>query len=82
MAMRHAAEAIAPIGDPDYYRARPTIGLPKSQVIAGDLQIAFALPEVVRRLGFDGELVEREMFGAEGESFLQFVPPLQVFGVY
>jgi uncharacterized protein (DUF1501 family) len=28
--------AIAPIGDPDYYRARPTIGLPKSQVIAGD----------------------------------------------
>lgn len=28
--------AIAPIGDPDYYRARPTIALPKSQVIAGD----------------------------------------------
>lgn len=28
--------AIAPVGDPDYYRARPTIGLPKSQVIAGD----------------------------------------------
>lgn len=28
--------AIAPIGDPDYYRARPSIGLPKSQVIAGD----------------------------------------------
>jgi len=28
--------AIAPIGDPDYYQARPTIGLPKSQVIAGD----------------------------------------------
>ncbi|WP_433383315.1 DUF1501 domain-containing protein [Actinoplanes sp. CA-142083] len=28
--------AIAPIGDPDYYKARPTIGLPKSQVIAGD----------------------------------------------
>jgi uncharacterized protein (DUF1501 family) len=28
--------AIAPIGDPDYYRARPAIGLPKSQVIAGD----------------------------------------------
>ena len=28
--------AIAPIGDPNYYRARPTIGLPKSQVIAGD----------------------------------------------
>lgn len=28
--------AVAPIGDPDYYRARPTIGLPKSQVIAGD----------------------------------------------
>jgi uncharacterized protein (DUF1501 family) len=27
--------AIAPIGDPDYYRARPVIGLPKSQVIAG-----------------------------------------------
>jgi uncharacterized protein (DUF1501 family) len=28
--------AIAPIGDPDYYKARPTIALPKSQVIAGD----------------------------------------------
>jgi uncharacterized protein (DUF1501 family) len=28
--------AIAPIGDPDYYRARPTIALPKSQVIGGD----------------------------------------------
>ncbi|GIM93107.1 DUF1501 domain-containing protein [Paractinoplanes toevensis] len=28
--------AIAPIGDTDYYRARPTIALPKSQVIAGD----------------------------------------------
>jgi uncharacterized protein (DUF1501 family) len=28
--------AIAPIGDPDYYRARPTIALPKNQVIAGD----------------------------------------------
>jgi uncharacterized protein (DUF1501 family) len=28
--------AIAPIGDPDYYRARPTIAVPKSQVIAGD----------------------------------------------
>jgi uncharacterized protein (DUF1501 family) len=28
--------AIAPIGDPGYYRARPTIALPKSQVIAGD----------------------------------------------
>jgi uncharacterized protein (DUF1501 family) len=28
--------AIAPIGDPDYYRARPVIALPKSQVIAGD----------------------------------------------
>ena len=28
--------AIAPIGDPDYYKARPTIALPKSQAIAGD----------------------------------------------
>ena len=28
--------ALAPIGDPDYYRARPTIGVPKAQVIAGD----------------------------------------------
>ena len=28
--------AIAPIGDADYYKARPTIALPKSQVIAGD----------------------------------------------
>jgi uncharacterized protein (DUF1501 family) len=28
--------AVAPIGDPDYYRARPTIGVPKSQVVAGD----------------------------------------------
>jgi uncharacterized protein (DUF1501 family) len=28
--------AIAPIGDPGYYRARPAIGLPKSQVLAGD----------------------------------------------
>jgi uncharacterized protein (DUF1501 family) len=28
--------AIVPIGDPDYYRARPSIGVPKSQVIAGD----------------------------------------------
>ncbi|HEU4349589.1 MAG TPA: DUF1501 domain-containing protein [Actinoplanes sp.] len=28
--------AIAPIGDPAYYTARPTIALPKSQVIAGD----------------------------------------------
>jgi uncharacterized protein (DUF1501 family) len=28
--------AVAPIGDTDYYRARPTIALPKSQVIAGD----------------------------------------------
>jgi uncharacterized protein (DUF1501 family) len=28
--------AIAPIGDNDYYKARPSIGLPKSQVIAGD----------------------------------------------
>jgi uncharacterized protein (DUF1501 family) len=28
--------AIAPIGDPDYYRARPTLALPKSQIIAGD----------------------------------------------
>jgi uncharacterized protein (DUF1501 family) len=28
--------AIAPIGDPDYYKARPAIALPKSQVIAGD----------------------------------------------
>jgi uncharacterized protein (DUF1501 family) len=30
--------AIAPIGDPDYYKARPTIALPKSQAIAGDGQ--------------------------------------------
>ena len=30
--------AIAPIGDADYYRWRPTIGLPKSQAIAGDGQ--------------------------------------------
>jgi uncharacterized protein (DUF1501 family) len=28
--------AIAPIGDPDYRRARPTIAVPTSQVIAGD----------------------------------------------
>lgn len=28
--------AIAPIGDPDYYKARPTIALPKSQAIAAD----------------------------------------------
>jgi uncharacterized protein (DUF1501 family) len=28
--------AIAPIGDPDYYKARPTLALPKSQAIAGD----------------------------------------------
>jgi uncharacterized protein (DUF1501 family) len=28
--------AIAPIGDAAYYRARPSIGVPKSQVIAGD----------------------------------------------
>jgi uncharacterized protein (DUF1501 family) len=28
--------AIAPIGDPAYYRARPNIALPKSQAIAGD----------------------------------------------
>jgi len=28
--------AIAPIGDPDYYRARPTIALPKSQAIGGN----------------------------------------------
>jgi uncharacterized protein (DUF1501 family) len=28
--------AIAPIGDPDYYKARPVIALPKSQVIGGD----------------------------------------------
>ena len=28
--------AIAPIGDPDYARARPTIALPKSQAIGGD----------------------------------------------
>jgi uncharacterized protein (DUF1501 family) len=28
--------AIAPIGDPGYYAARPTLALPKSQVIAGD----------------------------------------------
>ncbi|MBG0562175.1 DUF1501 domain-containing protein [Actinoplanes aureus] len=28
--------AIAPIGDPHYYKARPDIGIPKSQVIAGD----------------------------------------------
>lgn len=28
--------AIAPIGDPDYYQARPTIALPKSQAIGGD----------------------------------------------
>ncbi len=28
--------AIAPIGDPNYYKARPTLALPKSQVIAGD----------------------------------------------
>lgn len=28
--------ALAPIGDPDYYRARPGIAVPKSRVIAGD----------------------------------------------
>jgi uncharacterized protein (DUF1501 family) len=28
--------AIVPIGDPGYYQARPSIGVPKSQVIAGD----------------------------------------------
>ncbi|WP_328476484.1 DUF1501 domain-containing protein [Actinoplanes sp. NBC_00393] len=28
--------AIAPIGDPDYYKARPSIALPKARVIAGD----------------------------------------------
>ncbi|GAA2582432.1 DUF1501 domain-containing protein [Winogradskya consettensis] len=28
--------AIAPIGDPEYYRARPGIALPKTQAIAGD----------------------------------------------
>ena len=28
--------AIAPIGDADYYRARPTIALPKARAIAGD----------------------------------------------
>lgn len=28
--------AIAPIGDPDYYKARPTIALPKSQAIGGN----------------------------------------------
>jgi uncharacterized protein (DUF1501 family) len=28
--------AIAPIGDPAYYKARPNIALPKSQAIAGD----------------------------------------------
>jgi uncharacterized protein (DUF1501 family) len=28
--------AVAPIGDPDYYRSRPTIALPKSEVIGGD----------------------------------------------
>ncbi|GLY00297.1 MULTISPECIES: DUF1501 domain-containing protein [Actinoplanes] len=28
--------AVAPIGDPDYYRARPTIAVPRSRVIAAD----------------------------------------------
>nr|BFE71298.1 DUF1501 domain-containing protein [Actinoplanes digitatis] len=28
--------AIAPIGDPEYYKARPAIALPKSQAIGGD----------------------------------------------
>jgi uncharacterized protein (DUF1501 family) len=28
--------AVPPIGDADYYRSRPTIAVPKSQVIAGD----------------------------------------------
>jgi uncharacterized protein (DUF1501 family) len=28
--------AIAPIGDPGYYQARPNLAIPKSQVIAGD----------------------------------------------
>jgi uncharacterized protein (DUF1501 family) len=28
--------AVVPIGDADYYKARPAIGVPKSQVIAGD----------------------------------------------
>ncbi|SNY40894.1 DUF1501 domain-containing protein [Paractinoplanes atraurantiacus] len=28
--------AIVPIGDADYYKARPSIGVPKAQVIAGD----------------------------------------------
>ncbi|GAA2343663.1 DUF1501 domain-containing protein [Dactylosporangium salmoneum] len=28
--------AIVPIGDPDYYKARPAIGVPKASVIAGD----------------------------------------------
>jgi uncharacterized protein (DUF1501 family) len=28
--------AVVPAGDPDYYRARPTIGVPKERLIAGD----------------------------------------------
>ncbi|MEV0130668.1 hypothetical protein AB0H83_19665 [Dactylosporangium sp. NPDC050688] len=28
--------AVVPIGDPDYYTARPTIAVPKGSVIAGD----------------------------------------------
>src|SRR4051812_32365509 len=40
--------AIVPIGDADYYKARPAIGVPKAQVIAGDG--TFGLPPALSPL--------------------------------
>ncbi|HEX8626668.1 MAG TPA: DUF1501 domain-containing protein [Catenuloplanes sp.] len=40
--------AVVPAGDPDYYRARPTIGVPRAQLIGGDR--SFGLNPALRPL--------------------------------
>ncbi len=50
----------------------------RRQIVVGNAKLAVLVEQREGRLRLDGELIEREMIGAEGERLFQFGAPLRV----
>ena len=51
---------------------------PGGDIVVGNGQPALGVEQRIGRLRFDGELIERQMIGAEAERFLQFGAPRRI----
>jgi len=51
---------------------------PCRQVFIGSPQLAVAMQEGIRRFRLDGQLIERQMIGAEGQGLFQLAVPLRI----